>query len=258
MHLKEISFFSKKTLPVFGNSIKFVFQEDDNTFWDFCFSYDNEINIFNGSNELFIHKYIIDDENEKHVIIDIDKYCNKEEGFECLMIAFEDNCNPVLILHDYIYDKKVDKNGVTDYNFNFFINNEYKTISINSSNQELSKSVKNNIQRIIKQNVKNKWNKIDDPMITCKVPVDVHGYNVNGKFYKTLKQAAKELNVSISVLSKSLNERSYSSSFNVYPDMITEYSEEKHRLSYAILNMYDIVSIEDIKFNCNKIDVKLD
>ena len=85
----------------------------------------------------------------------------------------------------------------------------------------------------------------------------MHGYNVNGKFYKTLKQAEKELNVSISVLSKSLNERSYSSDFKVYHDVITEYREEEHMLSYAILNMYEIVRIGDIKVNCNKIDVKL-
>ena len=55
-----------------------------------------------------------------------------------------------------------------------------------------------------------------------------------------------------------LNERNYSSDFKVYHDVITEYREEEHMLSYAILNMYEIVRIGDIKVNCNKIDVKLD
>ena len=243
MHLKEISYL--------GNCIEFVFQEDYNTFWDFYFCFNDLIDPLNGFNELHIHKYIIDDENEKNVILDIHKFCS--ENYEDLSVYLNYNEDP-----DYHYSKKVDKKGVTEYNFQFNINGEHKTITINSKDGKLSKTVKNKIQRMIKQHVKNKWYKFDDFSIVCKVPVYVHGYNVNGKFYKTLKQAATELNVSISVLSMALNERNYSSNFKVYHDMITEYREEEHRLSYAILNMYEIVRIGDIKVNCNKINVKLD
>lgn len=252
MHLKEISFDGIRSdlMSLFGNCIEFVFQEDDNTFWKFCFSFDGKINPLIGFNELFIHKYIVDDENEKHVILSIHK--SYREGYESLDISLNYNEDP-----DYYYSKRVDKNGVTEYHFQFNINGEHKTITINSKDGNLSKNIKNKIQRMIKYNVKNKWYKFDDFKIVCKVPVDVHGYNVNGKLYKTLKQAAKELNVSISVLSMALNERSYSSDFKVYRDVITEYREEEHMLSYAILNMYEIVQIGDIKVNCNKIDVKL-
>lgn len=88
---------------------------------------------------------------------------------------------------------------------------------------------------------KTNWSKKEDFFVICKVPVDVYGYNVNGKFYKTLKQAAEEWKVSAPFLSMALNQRSYSARFNVYRDMITEYREEKHRLSYALFNMYEIV-----------------
>ena len=253
MHLKEISFDGIRSdlISLFGNCIKFVFQEDDNTFWDFIFSFDGKINPLIGFNELHIHKYIIDDEKEKYVILSIHKSCR--EIYENLSVSLNYNEES-----DYYYSKRVDKNGVTEYHFQFNINGEHKTITINSKDGKLSKNIKNKIQRMIKYNVKNKWYKFDDFKIICKVPVDVHGYNVNGKFYKTLKQAATELNVSTSILSMALNERSYSSDFNVYHDVITEYREEEHMLSYAILNMYEIVRIGDIKVNCNKIDVKLD
>ena len=85
----------------------------------------------------------------------------------------------------------------------------------------------------------------EDFFVICKVPVDIYGYNVNGKFYKTLKQASEEWNVSAPFLSMALNQRSYSARFNVYRDMITEYREEKHRLSYALFNMYEIVKKVD-------------
>ena len=92
---------------------------------------------------------------------------------------------------------------------------------------------------------KMKWSRKDDFFVICKVPVDIYGYNVNGKFYKTLKQAAAEWNVSAPFLSMALNQRSYSSRFNVYRDMITEYREEKCRLSVALFNMYEIVKKVD-------------
>ena len=92
---------------------------------------------------------------------------------------------------------------------------------------------------------KMKWSRKDDFLVICKVPVDIYGYNVNGKFYKTLKQAAVEWNVSAPFLSMALNQRSYSSRFNVYRDMITEYREEKCRLSVALFNMYEIVKKVD-------------
>ena len=92
---------------------------------------------------------------------------------------------------------------------------------------------------------KTNWSKKEDFFVICKVPVDIYGYNVNGKFYKTLKQAASEWNVSAPFLSMALNQRSYSARFNVYRDMITEYREEKHRLSYALFNMYEIVKKVD-------------
>ena len=259
MHLKEISFDGVRSdlMSLFGNCIEFVFQEDDdNTFWKFCFSFDGKINPLIGFKELFIEKYIIDDENEKHLILFIHKYC--KEDYENLSVSLNYNAELPDELPDYYYSKRVDKNGVTEYHFQFNINGEHKTITINSKDGNLSKNIKNKIQRMIKYNVKNKWYKFDDFKIICKVPVDVHGYNVNGKFYKTLKQAATELNVSTSIISMALNERNYSSDFKVYHDMITEYHEEEHMLSYAILNMYDIVRIGDIKVNCNKINVKLD
>ena len=39
MHLKEISFDGIRSdlISLLGNCIEFVFQEDDNTFWDFIF-----------------------------------------------------------------------------------------------------------------------------------------------------------------------------------------------------------------------------
>lgn len=92
---------------------------------------------------------------------------------------------------------------------------------------------------------KMKCSRKDDFLVICKVPVDIYGYNVNGKFYKTLKQAAAEWNVSAPFLSMALNQRSYSSRFNVYRDMITEYREEKCRLSVALFNMYEIVKKVD-------------
>ena len=262
MHLKEISFDGVRSdlMSLFGNCIKFVFQEDDNTFWDFCFSFDDKINPLVGFNYFHIYKYIVDNENKKHVLLEIDKW--RREWLECLSISFENKnhtlIDDILNISDYYYSKKVDKNGVTNYSFEFLINGEQKTIIINSKDGNLSKTAKNKIQKMIKLHVKNKWSKDNNPMIICKVPVDVHGYNVNGKFYKTLKQAAHDFNVSISFLYKVLNKKIYSSDFNIYHDVITEYHEEEHRLSYAILNMYEIVRIGDIKVNCNKIDVKLD
>ena len=92
---------------------------------------------------------------------------------------------------------------------------------------------------------KTNWSRKEDFFVICKVPVDIYGYNVNGKFYKTLKQAAAEWNVSAPFLSMALNQRSYSARFTVYRDMITEYREEKHRLSYALFNMYEIVKKVD-------------
>ena len=92
---------------------------------------------------------------------------------------------------------------------------------------------------------KMKCSRKDDFLVICKVPVDIYGYNVNGKFYKTLKQAASEWNVSAPFLSMALNQRSYSARFNVYRDMITEYREEKCRLSVALFNMYEIVKKVD-------------
>ena len=88
---------------------------------------------------------------------------------------------------------------------------------------------------------KMKCSRKDDFLVICKVPVDIYGYNVNGKFYKTLEEAASECGVSSQFLSMVLNQISYSSRFDVYRDMITEYREEKHRFSYALSNMYEIV-----------------
>ena len=99
---------------------------------------------------------------------------------------------------------------------------------------------------------KTNLSKKDDFLVICKVPVDIYGYNVNGKFYNTLKQAASEYGVSSQFLSMVLNQISYSSLFDVYRDMITEYREEKHRFSYALSNMYEIVVDKTLDLMENK------
>ena len=110
MHLKEISFDGIRSdlMSLFGNCIEFVFQEDDNTFWEFCFSFDGKINPLIGFNELFIHKYIIDDENEKHSILFIHKHCR--EGYESLEVSLNYNAEIPDEFPDYYYSKRVDKN----------------------------------------------------------------------------------------------------------------------------------------------------
>ena len=226
------------------STYKYVFQEDDNTFLELTMFNDSRNITVGGIDNMGeycfitikIIKYVLDDKKEKHALLEICKKFNLTKTNASLSIAFYGNENP-----DYYYNKIVDKNDVTKYSFKFLINGKYKTITTTSSEKELSKSLKNKIQQLIEDNIKNKWSKNDDFFVLCKSSVEVNGYMVNGGFYETLEEAAEELKVSISFLYNVLNKKCYSSDFNVYRDLITKYCEEKHRLSDVIFKMDDFL-----------------
>lgn len=226
------------------STTKYVFQEDDNTFLELTKVQDASSILLGGIDNMGkyyfitikIIKYVLDDKKEKHIVLEVCKKFNSIKTNVSLSIAFDGNENP-----DYYYKKYVDENDVTKYSFKFLINGEYKTITTTSTEKELPKSVKNKIQHMIEDNIKNKWSKNDDFFVLCKSSVEVNGYMVNGWFYETLEEAAEELNVSISFLYNVLNKKCYSSDFNVYRDLITKYCEEKHRLSDVLFKMDDFL-----------------
>lgn len=86
--------------------------------------------------------------------------------------------------------------------------------------------------RIYKQN----------PLITCRVPVEQVFYVVNGVVYDTLKDAAIANNVSTSSLSMYLSGKRNSDNIRIHCDTKVIYREEKHRLSFALFNKYEIVN----------------
>lgn len=234
---------------------KYVFQEDDNTFWELTQVNDSRNMTLGGIDNLGkycfitikIIKYVLDDKKEKHIVLEVCKKFNLIKTNVSLSITFDGNENP-----DYYYKKYVDENDVTKYSFKFLINGEYKKISTTSLEKDLPKSVKNKIQHMIKYHIKNKWSIKNDPIVICQTNVDVHGYKVNYMFYETLKEAALDFNVSTSFLYKILNKKIYSSDFKVYRDVTSEQRYEKYRLSDVIFSMYNILIEETVELMAQK------
>ena len=98
---------------------------------------------------------------------------------------------------------------------------------------------------MIKLNPKTKWSRKDDFMVICKVPVEKMVYVVNGVKYYTLKEAAAANNISVASLSMYLSGRRRSKNISIIFDTETIYKEEKHRLSHALFNKYEVVSKVD-------------
>lgn len=98
---------------------------------------------------------------------------------------------------------------------------------------------------MIKYNPKNKWSRKEDFMVICKVPVEKMVYVVNGVKYYTLKEAAAANNISVASLSMYLSGRRRSKNIRIIFDTETIYKEEKHRLSHALFNKYEVVSKVD-------------
>lgn len=98
---------------------------------------------------------------------------------------------------------------------------------------------------MIKLNPKTKWSRKDDFMVICKVPVEKMVYVVNGVKYYTLKDAAAANNISVASLSMYLSGRRHSKNISIIFDTETIYKEEKHRLSHALFNKYEVVSKVD-------------
>lgn len=98
---------------------------------------------------------------------------------------------------------------------------------------------------MIRLNPKTKFSRKDDFMVICKVPVEKMVYVVNGIKYYTLKDAAVANNISTASLSMYLSGRRHSKNIRIIFDTETIYKEEKHRLSHALFNKYEIVSKAD-------------
>ena len=98
---------------------------------------------------------------------------------------------------------------------------------------------------MINFNPKTKWSKKDDFMVVCRVPVEKMVYIVNGVRYYTLKEAAAANNISVASLSMYLSGRRRSKNISIIFDTETIYKEEKHRLSHALFNKYEVVSKAD-------------
>ena len=98
---------------------------------------------------------------------------------------------------------------------------------------------------MINFNHKTKWSKKEDFMVICKVPVEKMVYIVNGVRYYTLKEAAVANNISVASLSMYLSGRRHSKNISIIFDTETIYKEEKHRLSHALFNKYEVVSKVD-------------
>ena len=94
-------------------------------------------------------------------------------------------------------------------------------------------------------NPRTKWSKKDDFMVVCKVPVEKMVYVVNGVRYYTLKEAAVANNISVASLSMYLSGRRRSKNISIIFDTETIYKEEKHRLSHALYNKYEVVRKAD-------------
>ena len=98
---------------------------------------------------------------------------------------------------------------------------------------------------MINFNPKTKWSKKDDFMVICKVPIEKMVYVVNGVRYYTLKEAAVANNISVASLSMYLSGRRRSKNISIIFDTETIYKEEKHRLSHALYNKYEVVRKAD-------------
>lgn len=98
---------------------------------------------------------------------------------------------------------------------------------------------------MIRLNPKTKFSRKDDFMVICKVPVEKMVYVVNGIKYYTLKDAAVANNISPASLSMYLSGRRHSKNIRIIFDTEIIYKEEKHRLSHALFNKYEIVSKVD-------------